>query len=735
VAVGIAAVSAMVGTAATVSYGLGTGFERTASRADLPDVLARFDDRPAALVDRKLRALPGIEARSYRRELTGVSLVAGRHWTGKGAVEEVLGRRRGYALVDGRDLTGRPGEVLVERGLARAWRLGVGDWIDLAGLGRKRVVGVVVPPENVAFPLASVAHVFVARGAFAGRAATGDEPVNVALVWLRSPSAVDEVLTQARETSYGLTRLRFVTRDGIRTLIGRAGGIVTALLAAFSVVAVAAAGVMLVASARLEVARELETIGVLRALGLSRTGVTLRYAGRAARVALPAAAIGVIAGALLARGPVADLLVSLNQLPPGWGLVFVLAACLAAIVAVVCVATAWPAWRAASQPPATILRGAELRTRPRRTRLRGGVAGLGVRVVAARPVRLAATVASVALSAAVVLQLLALASLLQRLESEPSAVGKRYQLTAELPPEQVPRVRALPGVADAAPRYEVDAADSFALDQSLRLIAYDAPPANFESPPLVEGRRAARAGEATIGLGLAQALGLRRGSTLVVQLASGREARLRVTGVVMSLENDGRIAYARAVPALRSDPALPTTVAIRLSSGASEAAVSHRLSSLAPGAASPTPATGATSRNVGFLGTLAALLRLVAAVNGLVCLYVLVQALGLVAIERRPTIALLRAVGSSGGQIALVFGGAGLAVAALAAPLAALLERLVLGPAVGSLAADYVALPLASGVGQIVLVALGVGALALAAAATVARRIQREPVVLGLRAE
>jgi ABC-type lipoprotein release transport system permease subunit len=734
VAVGIAAVSAMVGTAASVSYGLGTGFERTASRADLPDILARFDDRPAALVDRKLRALPGIEARSYRRELTGVYLAAGHHSTGKGAVEEIVGARRGYALVDGRDLAGRPGEVLVERGLARAWRLGVGDSIDVAGLGRNRVVGVVVPPENVAFPLASAAHVYVARSAFAGQAAR-DERVNVALVWLRSPYAVDEVLTQARETSYGLTRLRFVTRAGIRTLIGRAGGIVTALLAAFSVVAVAAAGAMLAASARLEVGRELETIGVLRALGFSRAGVTLRYARRAARVALPAAAIGLVAGALLALGPVGDLLVSLNQLPPGWGLAWVLAGCLAAIVTVVCVATAWPAWRAASQRPATILRGAELSASPRHTRLPGGVAGLGVRVVAARPVRLAATVASVALSAAVVLQLLALASLLQRLESEPSAVSKRYQLTAELPPEQLSRVRALPGIADASPRYELDAADSFALDQSLRLIAYDAPPANFESPPLVEGRRAERAGEATIGLGLAQALGLRSGSMLAVQLASGREARLRVTGVVMSLENDGRIAYARAVPALRSDPALPATVAVRLTGGASQSAVSHRLSALAPYAPSPTPATGAATRNVRFLGTLAALLRLVAGVNGLVCLYVLVQALGLVAIERRPTVALLRAVGSSGRQIALVFAGAGLAVAALAAPLAALLERLLLGPAVGSLAADYVALQLASGIGQIVLVALGVGALALGAAAAVARRIQREPVVLGLRAE
>jgi ABC-type lipoprotein release transport system permease subunit len=154
-----------------------------------------------------------------------------------------------------------------------------------------------------------------------------------------------------------------------------------------------------------------------------------------------------------------------------------------------------------------------------------------------------------------------------------------------------------------------------------------------------------------------------------------------------------------------------------------------------PHATPAAPAAGATTRSVAFLGTLAALLRVVAAVNGLVCLYLFVQALVLVAIERRPTVAVLRAVGSSRRQVMLVFVGAGLAVAVLAAPLAALLERSVLGPAVGSLAAGYVALPLAAGIGEIALVTLGLGALAVAAAVLVAGRAQREPVTLGLRAE
>ena len=42
-ALGVLAASVVVGTAATVGYGLSTGFDRAAARAGLPDVIARFD--------------------------------------------------------------------------------------------------------------------------------------------------------------------------------------------------------------------------------------------------------------------------------------------------------------------------------------------------------------------------------------------------------------------------------------------------------------------------------------------------------------------------------------------------------------------------------------------------------------------------------------------------------------------------------------------------------------------
>ena len=59
-ALGIAAASLVTGTAATVGYGLATGFERAADEADLPHVIARFDRESRETVDARVRALPNV---------------------------------------------------------------------------------------------------------------------------------------------------------------------------------------------------------------------------------------------------------------------------------------------------------------------------------------------------------------------------------------------------------------------------------------------------------------------------------------------------------------------------------------------------------------------------------------------------------------------------------------------------------------------------------------------------
>ena len=729
-AAGIAAAAAMVGTAVTLSFGLQTGFDRATARADLPDVVARFQPQTEANVDRRLSGLANVEARSSRFELTRVGLSSAGGSSGKGVLQLVPKGRRGYAVVEGRDLSGRRGELVVERGVAHEWGLSVGDPIDVRQIGRLRVVGIAVGPDDVAFPLSSTPRVYVARELAPREFLERGRSVNLVELWARDSSRLDALLVQARSASFGLENLRFVTRGGVRALIDQAAGIVIALLIAFSLVALAAAGVMLAASARAEVQRGLSAIGVMRAVGVSRGGVARRYALDAALVALPAAALGLVAGSLVAAGPSGRLLGILNELSPGSALALPLVACLVAIMTLVVAAGAVPAWKAAGRPPARLLRGSELTSTPSRARTPGGPFGLGLRLALARRTRTLATAAVVAAATAVVLLMLALASFLQGLQDDPGTVGKRYSLTAALPASSADDVRRLPGVRAAAARYEVDALSSIDLGQQLELVAFRGDHTVFEAPPLAEGRRVAADDEAEVGLGLAQALGAQPGTTLAVQLPGGGEARFRVVGVVRTIEKDGRVAYVRPRRVLAAQPEAEPKIAIRLDDGVAPSSLTASLGRLG---AEPVSVGGATTDNGAFLGVLAGVLRLVAGVNGLVCLYLLVQALALTAVERRGTIAVLRTAGATLTTVALVLLGAASVVVALAAPVAVAVERLALGPAVARLAAGYASLPLGAGPAHALAVAAGLVVVATLAALWVARRIVREPIVAGLR--
>ncbi len=263
-------------------------------------------------------------------------------------------------------------------------------------------------------------------------------------------------------------------------------------------------------------------------------------------------------------------------------------------MAVVAAAAAWPAWRATARPTVALLRGAEVAS-ARRLRLGGGFAALGARLALARRGRAAASIAVLAVSAAVVLLMLGLASLVAALRDDPGSVGKRYDLTARLPADRAADVRALPGVADAAPRYVAQGADSFALGEPVKLVAFPGDHTRFEDPPLDDGRRLRRNDEAEVGVGLAQALGIGVGSTLAVQLPSGGEARFRVVGTVRALDDSGRVAYVRPARVLAADPGASPQIVVKLARGADRAAVARRLASAGrrspPRSAAPPRAT------------------------------------------------------------------------------------------------------------------------------------------------
>ncbi|MFZ0091233.1 MAG: FtsX-like permease family protein, partial [Solirubrobacteraceae bacterium] len=359
-AVGIALAAAMLCTAVVIADGLGDGFSRAARAADLPDVLVRFDPQSYARVAKRIRALPDIATFSTRSEFTNVDIAANGHSDGQASAEVVGPGRRGYAIVAGRNVSSRFGEVVVERGVAQAWGIPLGGTLDVRGLGPLRVVGFAEAPDDVGYPLA-VPRFYLSEAGIVARFGRDPNPqVNVAEIWLRDPRLLNEVLVQARTTSFGLRGLRFVTRSGVRVLLDQAAGIVIDLLVALSVFALATAAVMLASSARAEVQRRLKTIGISRAVGASRGHLSRTQAIEAAAVAVPAATVGVIGGLLASVGPSDRLLTMLNEPPPGSGLILPLAAAWAVCVSIPVLAVAWPAWRAAGRPPVALLQGAGL---------------------------------------------------------------------------------------------------------------------------------------------------------------------------------------------------------------------------------------------------------------------------------------------------------------------------------------------------------------------------------------
>jgi ABC-type lipoprotein release transport system permease subunit len=728
---GVFAASLVLGVVATAAYALATGFDRSADRADLPSVIARFADEDRDAVDEHVRRLPNLAARAYRTEITGVGLRARGRRIHEGVVHIVGGGRRGYAIVEGRDVGERGDEAVIEAGLAREWRLRPGDRIDVGRLGPVRVAGVALSPDNVAFPLVRTARVYLSRSGLVRRFGGGDPSVNVALLWARDESRTDVLLSQARSSAVGLSSLRFTTRAGVRALVEQGAGLVVALLVAFALVAAGLAGVLLAAGGHSDVQRRLPVIGVRRALGAPPSAVVALHAIEGALIAAPAGGAGIVLGSLLAGGPVSEVLAALNELAPGAGArVALLLVLWGAVVGLVAAAAAWPAWRATRDSPAWLMRRGDVRRPQRRAGAGGGLGLLGVRLITAHWARFAALVAVLGAAAAVVLLLLALASLLTTLRDDPATLGKRYQVTTELDASRAADVEAIPGVRNAAPRYEVDAVSATALGSPLRLIAYPGDHTRFEAPALADGRRIRAPGEAEVGVGLADAVGLRVGSTLAVQPEAARELRFRVVGIVRALQDEGRVAYVRPARLAAALPFLDGPLAVRLEPGADREAIRRDLAALG---AEPRTVSGATGDDRGLLDVLAGLLRLVALTVGLVCLTSLVQALALTAAERRGAVATLRAAGADARALRRMLAGAALAVVAPAALLAPALEGLVLAPATERLAAGYADLPLRTGPGQVALVAVGLVVLTASASAWTAHRLVREPVVAGLR--
>ena len=503
-------------------------------------MIARFDREPRATVDERVRALPNLAARSYRHEVNAHRAArANGHATRKGASHVVLGGRRGYAVDRGPRPARRTARSSSSAGSRASGTSRSGDPMLVDRGGRLRVVGIAVSPDNVAFPLARDA----AR--LPSTRATGPcrLPANLALLWLADPDRADITLAQARAKSFGIGGAARSSRaPGIQVLLGQAAGIVIALLVAFSLVALVAAGTMLAAGAHADVQRRLPALGVQRALGFTPRRLAAAQAGEAAllaRAGRRARARRRARSRWPARRPTCSRS-STSSRParrccPCWP------PCLVGITALVARRRpgppgARPAARRPRSCAAATSRAPRRRWLKRPAARRRGAARRRRRAPLARcraargspspRAAVAASVATIAVCAGVVTLMLALAALLERLRDDPGTVGKRYQLTARLDPFEVDAVRRSPASPTPPPRYSADVADSFRLGEPLRLVAYPATTRPSRRRRWPTGRRLRSDGEVEVGVGLADALGLRPGSTLAVQPAGGDEVAL-----------------------------------------------------------------------------------------------------------------------------------------------------------------------------------------------------------------
>jgi len=347
--VGIALAAAMLSAAVVISYGLGTGFARATRAAGLPDIIARFNNAGEHRVAARVSALPDIARFALRLEIVDGEI--GFHGRRTGAIIEVLdrpGRYQGYAVVAGRGLSQLGPEVLVEKAFADAWGIRAGSFLRLGDgdFGPGRVVGLVAGAADVGYPLAK-ARIYLSRPAidahFGGREQFPQ--VDLAEIWLRNPAYVNEVLAQARATSFGLKDIQFATRSGIRVLLDQAAGIVIDLLVALSVIALVTAGVLLAASARAEVQRRLGAFGVRQAVGESRGQIVLAQVVEGLLVSVPFGSLGVALGVAATYGSASRLLELLNEPAPAWSLWWPLLLAWVSAVGFPAVGAAWPAWR------------------------------------------------------------------------------------------------------------------------------------------------------------------------------------------------------------------------------------------------------------------------------------------------------------------------------------------------------------------------------------------------------
>jgi putative ABC transport system permease protein len=552
VALILAAASATLALSVSLRAGAADPYEKIARATNAADVHVVGRGDLAALAH-----APGVKAAEGPFRLVGVR-VRSRPSNFNVALEGVGARPPRIdrpKLTDGRWLSGAAGEVVLDRRTARDRGVHVGQRLTILLPDRRAaltVVGIAVS--------AGQDRSWASEGTVAALPSGPDPLGRVLEVQLADRNASGAFVDDVRRryppdqlNAYDWVDDRQEVTDRTATSSVVLGSASLAALLAVGFIIANAIGGRILASRR--------DIGLLKAAGFTPGGVTALFVVENLVVAGAASIVGTAVGIALSPlllEPTASLLGT--GTPSGLRAVTVAAGVLG-VIAVVCLFTALPAWRAGRLGvlEAIALGRTSVSTKPSRAARAAAALHfppavvLGVKDAFASRSRAAMTIASLALTMGTVIMALGTEATYRRVIQDSSLRAKPYELLVDANEVSPARTRSLLAAQSAKVSGTATVVGTTAsvpaspVDVWARAVGGD-----YQRRPYAvrDGRMIAGPGEAIVGRGLLDALHLRVGERLPLE-AAGTRLDLRIVGRYVEPDNDGRTAIfdRRSVPA------------------------------------------------------------------------------------------------------------------------------------------------------------------------------------------
>jgi putative ABC transport system permease protein len=551
VALILAAASATLALAVSLRAGAADPYEKIARATNAADVhvvgrgdLATLAHAPGVKAAEGPFRLLGVRVRSrptnYNIALEGV-----------GARPPRIDRPK---LTDGRWLSGAAGEVVLDRPTARHRGVDVGQRLIVMQHGRRSaltVVGIAVS--------AGEDRSWVSEDTLAALPPGGDRIGRLLELQLTDRDASGAFVDDVRRRYSPDEVDAYDWRDDRQEVTDRTSTS-SVVLGSASLAALLAVGFIIANAIGGRILASRRDIGLLKAAGFTPGGVTALFVVENLVVAGAASIVGTALGIALSPlllEPTASLLGTAT--PSGLRAVTVAAGVLG-VVAVVCLFTALPAWRAGRLGvlEAIALGRTTVSTKPSRA-ARAATAlhlppavVLGVKDAFANRSRAAMTIASLALTMGTVIMALGTEATYRRVIKDSSLRAKPYELIVDANDVSADRTRSLLGAQSAKLAGTATVVGTTAsvpgspVDVWARALGGD-----YQRRPYAvrDGRMIAGPGEAIVGRGLLDALGLHVGDRLGLE-AEGTRLNLRIVGRYVEPDNDGRTAIfdRRSVP-------------------------------------------------------------------------------------------------------------------------------------------------------------------------------------------